>query len=163
MTSSGCQTIMVPPSRRNDFSHEHVSAAVLSRIEAATRQRFSGRRPPGGVLVVAIGEIPKQIVAATIDERLQHDRILHHRHHRRETDYLSATSASSAGDNTTSPGRRRSHGGRSRGRSRAPSCDFRYAKAPRCTRRGTFTPSTMMHLKCTRGQSIRSIAVQSAG
>ena len=47
-----------------------VVAAV--RIDAALQQRGYGFRAgeaAGGVLVVAIGEIPEQVVAAAIDER----------------------------------------------------------------------------------------------
>ena len=45
---------------------------AVGRIDAAFQQRGNGFRTGeavGGVLVVAIGEIPKQVVAAAIDKR----------------------------------------------------------------------------------------------
>ena len=62
--------------RPNDMAFDVVPAeaevVAAGRIDAAIQQRGNGFRTgdaAGGVLVVAIGEIPKQVVAAIIDER----------------------------------------------------------------------------------------------
>ena len=55
-----------------DIVPAEAEVVAARRIDAALQQRGNGFRTAeaaGGVLVVAIGEIPKQVVAAAIDER----------------------------------------------------------------------------------------------
>jgi len=55
-----------------DVVPAEAEVVAAGRIDATFQQRGNGLRTgetAGGVLVVAIGEIPKQVVAAAIDER----------------------------------------------------------------------------------------------
>ena len=55
-----------------DVVPREAEVVAAGRIDAALQQRGNGLRAgeaAGGVLVVAIGEIPEQVVPAAIDER----------------------------------------------------------------------------------------------
>ena len=55
-----------------DVVPAEAEVVAARRIDAALQQRGNGFRTAeaaGGVLVVAIGEIPEQVVAAAIDKR----------------------------------------------------------------------------------------------
>ena len=61
-----------PDHMPSDDVPAEAEVVAAGRIDAALQQRGNGFRTgkaAGGVLVVAIGEIPEQVVAAAIDER----------------------------------------------------------------------------------------------